>query len=117
MINDNNATGITIRRLAPADESAVESLAQRDSQPVPRGEMIGAEVEGILLAATEIATGATVADPFSRTAELRGLLEMRARQLARREQTEGSSSRRVQASLAGTPDAGGRLLRLPARLT
>jgi hypothetical protein len=118
--NSNHTTGITIRRLGPADREAVEAIAQRDSEKVPFGDLIGAEVEGRLLAATAIATGATIADPFSRTAEVRDLLELRAQQLTAREAAGQRSGRRMRAraTLASSPPgAGGRLLRLPARLT
>ena len=43
--------------------------------------MLGVEVEGRLLAAISIETGEVIADPFSRTSELRALLKLRAAQL------------------------------------
>jgi hypothetical protein len=78
-----------------------------------------AEVEGEALAALSVANGELVADPFSRTAELRALLELRAMQLrgrAGRRRREGRRSRphaAARAALAGSPPgAGGRLLTL-----
>ena len=44
--------------------------------------MLGAEVEGRLLAAISLADGAVVADPFSPTGELADLLELRIRAAA-----------------------------------
>src|SRR5215211_6476806 len=76
--------GVRIRRLGGGDLPAVERLAQLDSRRPPQGALLGAEIEGRLLAATSLATGETVADPFSRSAELRALLELRASQLRRR---------------------------------
>ena len=79
MTNDTNTTGITIRRLGPADDAAVERLVQLDSGNRPSAPLMGAEIEGRLLVATSIETGKSVADPFSRTAELRSLVEMQDR--------------------------------------
>ena len=63
----------------------VERLAQLDSRRPPEGALLGVEIEGRLLAAISLATGESIADPFSRTGELRALLELRAAQLRRRE--------------------------------
>ena len=59
---------ITIRRLGGHDLAAVRRLAQRDSARVPTGALLGAELDGELLAAISTATGEVVADPFQRTA-------------------------------------------------
>ena len=74
---------ITIRRmdLSGSDRSALARLAQLDTRPQPQGTVLGAEVEGKLVAAISIDSGDAVADPFSRTGELRNLLELRAAQL------------------------------------
>ena len=79
--------------------------------------MLVAEVEGKILAALSLADGRVVADPFSRTAELRTMLELRAKQLRRRSSRLYGTRRRRPApsrgSLAGSPPgAGGRLLDL-----
>jgi hypothetical protein len=99
--------GLTIRRLAgDEDRYRLERLAQLDSRRVPEGRFLGVEVEGRLLAAISLETGESIADPFSRTAELRALLELRAAQLRRR----GNHRRRlpiprarVRGALAGSP--------------
>ena len=116
-------SGVTIRRLHETDARAVLRLVQLDSAEIPSGDLLGAEVEDRLVAVTPIAGGPTIADPFSRTTELRALLELRAAQLRNRH-----SQRRVRfvhrfrrrgrsrATLAGSPPgAGGKLLTLPVR--
>jgi hypothetical protein len=119
MDTTQKTNGITIRRLGPGDEAAVERLAELDSVSRPQGDLMGAEVEGRLLVATSIETGKSVADPFSRTAELQALLEIRIAQLGGKTKSarrfrRGSRSR---GALAGSPPgAGGKLLTLPVRL-
>ena len=48
--------------------ASLERLAALDSRRVPSGELFVAEVDGRLLAATSIDTGAVIADPFEHTA-------------------------------------------------
>jgi len=111
---------VTIRRLDEGDAPALARLAGLDSEAILEGPALGAEVEGKLLAAISLADGRTVSDPFSRTAELRSLLELRARQI--RGRAPGSESGaavprpRARAALGGSPPgAGGRLLTLLPR--
>ena len=112
---------VTIRKLGDgaADRQALARLSERDSREPLEGAVLAAEVEGEILAAVSLADGATIADPFSRTVELRSLLELRAAQLRRRARTarrRGSFVRRhrARAALAGSPPgAGGKLLELP----
>jgi hypothetical protein len=107
-----NTTGITIRRLGPSDETAIERLAEIDSSIRPTGELLGAEVEGRLLVALSIESGESVANPFARTEELRALVGIRATQLRSRKAARRRS--RSRGALAGSPPgAGGRLLTLP----
>lgn len=113
------STGVTIRKLDEADLPALVRLAQLDSSEVPEGDLIGAEIEGRLVAAVQIHGRDAIADPFSRTAELRALLELRAIQLRAREQ-EGrrrfAPGRRPRPALAGsTTGSGSRLLSLHMR--
>jgi hypothetical protein len=70
---------VTIRHAAPADLASLERLAALDSRRIPSGELFVAEVEGRLLAATSIDTGAVIADPFEHTAALVELLRVRSR--------------------------------------
>lgn len=119
LTNHLNTTGITIRRLVADDDAAVERLAQLDSQARPTGHLLGAEIEGRLLVATSIETGASVADPFSKTEELSGLVSMRIAQLKGQSGSRRLRRRlRSRGALAGSPPgAGGKLLTLPVRLS
>jgi hypothetical protein len=77
--------GVTIRRLEDSDAMSVRRLAQLDSADLPAGALLGAEVDGRLVAATPLAGGETIADPFRHTAEIRALLELRAGQMRKAE--------------------------------
>ena len=109
--------GIAIRRLDQGDAEALRRLAALDSAAEPVGEWLGVEVEGRLLAAASLDGHGTVADPFSRTGELRALLDLRMTQLKGRGSSRRARRRgRRPATLAGSPPgAGGRLLTLPIR--
>jgi hypothetical protein len=101
-------TALTIRRMDrdDADADALAELAERDSHEPLTGPVIGAEVEGRLLAAISIVSGDVIADPFSRTSELRGLLKLRVAQLqGRRGEHRRRGSRLVGRS--GRPAVGG----------
>ena len=77
--------GITIRFAYPDDVAALRRLAALDSQPLPSGPLLVAEVAGELWAAVSAAAEAgTIADPFKHTAELVALLRERAERLTRR---------------------------------
>ena len=105
---------LTIRRLGARDAAALAKLAELDSGVVPSAPQLGLEVEGRLLAAVSLADGSSIADPFSRTAELRALVELRASQLGDREH---SGRRRVRAAarpVVATPPRG-RVLSLDPR--
>ena len=72
---ENSGIGeISLEPLGVADADELESLAQRDSRAVPTGALVGARVDGRLVAALSIASGDWVADPFVRTQELLDLL-------------------------------------------
>ena len=109
---------INIRWLHEGDGDAIRRLAQLDSAELPRGALIGAEVEGRLVAAVAIDGQGAVADPFSRTGEVQALLELRAAQLRRRPKARPRGlrlrARPAAGGLAGSPPgAGGRLITLP----
>jgi hypothetical protein len=74
---------VTVRRLdhRPTDRAALDYLADLDSREPLAGEVLGAELDGALVAAISLATGDVIADPFIRTDEIRSLLELRVRQL------------------------------------
>jgi hypothetical protein len=120
MNQNTNSTGITIRRLGPSDEAAIERLVELDSGTRPEEPLLGAEVEGRLLVAMSVASGKSVADPFSRTQELRDIVGIRVAQLGGRDK-RSRRGRRVRTRSRGTvgaspPGGGGRLLTLPVRL-
>jgi hypothetical protein len=104
--------GIRIRHLGADDLAEVDRLAQLDSGRRPKGTLLGVEIEGRLAAAISLATGDSIADPFSRTGELRALLELRAAQLRRRESRPGRRLHlprpKARAALAGSPPGAAR---------
>ncbi|MDX6588382.1 MAG: hypothetical protein QOI31_2855 [Solirubrobacterales bacterium] len=122
METTKNSNGITIRRLGHGDEAAIERLIELDSGRRPEGELMGVEIDGRLLVASSVETGESIADPFSRTAELRALLEVRIAQMngkkgEHRSKRFGRRRTHSRGALAGSPPgAGGKLLTLPVRL-
>ena len=71
------APTVLIRAARGSDGDALVRLAALDSAHVPAGELLVAETEGSLVAAHAPSTGATIADPFRRTAEVVELLALR----------------------------------------
>ena len=71
------APTVLIRAARGSDGAALRRLAALDSARVPAGELLVAEADGALVAAHAPATGATIADPFRRTAEVVELLQLR----------------------------------------
>lgn len=67
----------------PHDRSAVARLAALDSAPIPPAPYVIAVVGERPVAARSLVTGATVADPFARTAHILPMLALRADQLTR----------------------------------
>jgi hypothetical protein len=53
-------------------------LAALDSQRLPSGELFVAELDGQLIAAVSVDTGAVIADPFEPTAAIVDLLRLHA---------------------------------------
>jgi hypothetical protein len=78
---DGIETPITIRAAAVRDASAIARLAVLDGHRLPAGEQLVAEADGRILAAVEVASGTTVADPFQPTAGVARLVALRAKQL------------------------------------
>jgi len=121
METTKNSNGITIRRLGHGDEAAIERLVELDSGRRPEGDLMGVEIEGRLLVASSVETGESIADPFSRTAELRALLEVRIAQMngkgKHHNRRLGRRRAHSRGALAGSPPgASGKLLTLPVRL-
>ena len=69
---------ITIRTSRPADASELNRLAALDSQRLPAGDLLVAEVSGEIVAAYDPAAARAIADPFQRTADVVSLLKLRA---------------------------------------
>ncbi len=70
---------ITLRPARPDDAGTLSDLAQLDSARPLNGEVLVAETETGPLAAIELGSGRTIADPFRRTAHSVGLLRTFAR--------------------------------------
>ena len=68
------AQTIILRHATTADERALRDLAALDSQALPAGPFLVAEVEGQPHAALSLSDGTAIADPFEPTAELVELL-------------------------------------------
>jgi hypothetical protein len=87
---------LAIRRLdREADRPAIERVAGRDTTAVPDGELLGAELDGVLVAAMSTETGRVIADPFAHSAEAVVLLRRRAEQIRAAEGHGGGLSRRL----------------------
>ncbi|HUR87072.1 MAG TPA: hypothetical protein VMY78_17210 [Solirubrobacteraceae bacterium] len=79
----NDDAPVLIRRAAPADNAAIERLAALDEGELPCGERLIALIAGRPVAAMEVSSGATVADPFVATSSVVELLGLRAAQVRR----------------------------------
>jgi hypothetical protein len=77
---------VVIRSAAARDETALAGLAQLGGAHPLTGRVLVAEVGGEIVAALEVATGRAIADPFTPTADLVALLEVRAARLRGRHQ-------------------------------
>jgi hypothetical protein len=75
--SNGNLGLVTIRADQATDRAALRRVAQRDSRPIPGGELLVAEVDGEIQAAIALATGEVIADPFRPTAELVRMLGLR----------------------------------------
>jgi hypothetical protein len=73
--------GVTVRRFGDGDINAIRWLAALDDKPIPTGGVLVATVRGQLVAALPLDGGEALADPFTPTADIVGLLRLRARQL------------------------------------
>ena len=72
---------VVIRAARGSDGPALRRLAELDSSEVPAGDVLIAESGDEVVAALSVDTGARVADPFRRTADVVDLLAYRARRL------------------------------------
>ena len=74
-----STASLTIRHAIAADEADLTRLAALDSSRVPNGELLVARVDGSLVAALSLDTGAAIADPFEHTGAIVELLRAQAR--------------------------------------
>jgi hypothetical protein len=77
----NLAPTVVIRAARGSDGPALRRLAALDSSVLPDGRLLVAETGDEVVAALSVDTGAKVADPFRRTADVVDLLEFRAARL------------------------------------
>ena len=110
-------TEITIRLLGDQDTDSAVRLAQLDSAQPLSGRLLGASIQGRLVAAVSLDSGDSVANPFVPSAHARAMLELRARQLNGKGRRLLPHRRgRARAALPSSPPgAGGRLLALTRR--
>ena len=76
------APSIAIRLATDDDDRTLTRLAALDSAPAPHGAVLVADVDGEIVAARSLSEAHSIADPFRPTADIRELLELRARQAA-----------------------------------
>jgi hypothetical protein len=76
----SSSSSIVLRHAVSTDASALNRLAQLDSQRLPSGTHLVAERDGILIAAVAQPGGATIADPFTASADAVALLRQWAKQ-------------------------------------
>jgi hypothetical protein len=76
------APHISIRLANEADSSTLIRLAALDSAPAPHAPVLVADLDGEIVAARSLSHPLSIADPFRPTADVRELLELRARQAA-----------------------------------
>ena len=72
---------MTIRWAVTSDAEDLEILAELDESPVPASPLLLAFVGEELWAARSLSTGEVISDPFRPSAEVKGLLAARGRQL------------------------------------
>ena len=114
-------TAMTIRRVdrTDADAAQLAELAERDTRQVPGGPVLGAEVDGRLVAAISLTTGELIADPFRPTSELQALLRLRASQLRQRPARRRQRGARLIGRGRNRPAVGGspagQIISLPRR--
>ncbi|MEA2222517.1 MAG: hypothetical protein QOH83_893 [Solirubrobacteraceae bacterium] len=75
---------VLIRRASVADEPTIARLAALEERPeLPGGERLVGELEGRIVAALDLRSGRSVADPFVPTSGIVELLGLRAAQVRR----------------------------------
>ena len=72
---------VELRLCRVSDDPELERLAELEGRQVPDGRLVIAAIRGCIVAALPVAGGLALADPFTRTAHILPLLELRAAQL------------------------------------
>ena len=81
MLSPTHMHAMTIRPSVDGDRGRLAELAALDSARPFAGDALLAELEGRPVAALELRSGRTIADPFTMTRSLLDLLRIRAAQL------------------------------------
>jgi hypothetical protein len=74
---------VLIRSASPADAHAIDRLSILDDRILPPGERLVGEVGGRVVAALDVSSGTSIADPFVPTVGVLELLDLRAAQVRR----------------------------------
>lgn len=77
-VTQTESVEITIRAARPEDMTELARVAARDTHELPGGKLLVAKVGPDVRAAISLESGAIIADPFHRTAELVQMLKIRA---------------------------------------
>ena len=86
-------SSVVMRAARGSDGVALARLARLDSKRALRGEVLVAEVDGVIQAALQLDGGVAIANPFVPTAGLVELLELRAGDARRRRVRRGLAER------------------------
>jgi hypothetical protein len=84
---------VVMRAARGSDGHALARLAELDSKRALRGDVLVAEIDGVIHAALQLDDGAAIANPFHPTAGLVSLLELRAGRTERRSARRGLAER------------------------
>ncbi len=99
------APAITIRPAYADDERALRRLAALDSAAVPSHPLLVAEIDGDIRAASSLADGGVIANPFFRTADVVELLHVHAAAVKSRRPRSRSAPRRTHLPVSPAPAA------------
>jgi len=78
-----STSAVLIRPASAADAPQIARLSELDERVLPLGERLIGELSGRVVAAVDVVSGATVADPFIPTVGVVELLGLRAAQVRR----------------------------------
>ena len=78
-----NDAPVLIRHASRADAREIDRLAELDERALPQGERLVGVLDGRVVAALEVGSGTSIADPFFPTQGVVELLGLRAAQVRR----------------------------------